>query len=610
MKVLRTTSGSPPRPGPASSSRRRSPLAFGWRPLLALVALAPLLGLQGAPASAQGGAAPGGWARFAYFVAGGPVRVLLDGKLLATGVAFEDVTPYQPVASGPHTIAVAEIAAPHTTLSTGVVVAPGAALTVGAVPGSHGPRLRSFVDDLAVGPAGEERVRVINAAPSAASLQVFLQRTGPAPGASSAAPRNGPSHLATPVVPFDAASTYADIPSATYTVTVRGPKGQALVMGKNWPAVAGAVASIVVVQSQGRVTLDVLRDATGASTTPVGGMQTGYGGAAALLAGPPRPVPAPITGLGLAVSAALAVIFGLAWRARRRVLRRRHSSRRPVFSTVVAGSALVLVPIAPVAIALGAGAPALTAPRAVAVGPTRTGPTRTGPTRTGPARTGPISPTSSGVARGPVGGPMGKAESPEAPSPSPSPSPSAQPLVAPAPTTDVARSATTIDLARSAGTVKAVAPSWLAIPAIGLRTSLVRLGLAADGAVEVLSSTTVAGWFSGSPAPGQPGPSVILGHVDSDVGPAVFFGLHELNRGALVEVKEGGSVVAFVVQTVGTYGKTDFPTAAVFGPTPLPTLRLVTCGGPFDYATGHYEDNVVVFATEVELRAGTAQPVM
>ena len=217
---------------------------------------------------------------------------------------------------------------------------------------------------------------------------MFLQRTGPAPGASSAAPRNGPSHLATPVVPFDAASTYADIPSATYTVTVRGPKGQALVMGKNWPAVAGAVASIVVVQSQGRVTLDVLRDATGASTTPVGGMQTGYGGAAALLAGAPRPVPAPITGLGLAVSAALAVIFGLAWRARRRVLRRRHSSRRPVFSTVVAGSALVLVPIAPVAIALGAGAPALTAPRAVAVGPTRTGPTRTGPPN-GPQRAGP-----------------------------------------------------------------------------------------------------------------------------------------------------------------------------------------------------------------------------
>jgi hypothetical protein len=584
-------------------------LALGWGPLFALVALAALLGLQSAPASAQGGAAAGGgWVRFGYFAAGGPVRVLLDGKLLATGVAFEDVTTYQPVASGPHTIAVAEIAAPHATVSALVVVTSGAALTVGAVPGSHGPRLGSFVDDLAVGPAGDERVRIINAAPSAASLQAFLQRTGPVPGASSAAPPSGPTHLATPVVPFDAASAYADVPSATYTVTVRGPKGQTLVIGKNWPAVAGSVASIVVVQSQGRVTLDVLRDATGASRTPVGGMQTGYGGAAALLTGAPRPVSASIIGLGLAVSAALAGIFGLAWRARRRVLRRRHSSRRPVLATVVAGSALVSIPIAPVAIALEAGSPALTAPRAAAVGPTRMG----------PARTGPVSPTSSGAAT-PVAGPTGRAESPEAraiwsgaasePTSREKPAlPARAPKVA-APALSPQRlvgHATTIDFAGSAGTAKAMAPSWLAIPAIGLRTSLVRLGLAADGAVEVPSSTTVAGWYSGGPAPGQPGPAVIVGHVDSYVGPAVFFGLHELNKGALVEVKEGSSVVAFAVQTVGTYRRTNFPTAAVFGPTTVPALRLVTCGGPFDYATGHYEDNVVVFATELGPQANQA----
>jgi hypothetical protein len=584
-------------------------LALGWRSLFAFVALAALLGLQSAPASAQGGAAPGGgWVRFGYFAAGGPVRVLLDGNLLATGVAFEDVTPYQPVAAGPHTIAVAEIAAPHTTFSARVLVTSGAAVTVSAVPGSHGPRLGSFVDDLAVGPAGDERVRIINAAPSAASLQAFLQRTGPVPGASSAAPSSGPSHLATPVVPFDTASAYADVPSATYTVTVRGPRGQALVIGKNWPAVAGAVASIVVVQSQGRVTLEVLRDATGASTTPVGGMQTGYGGAAALLAGAPRPVSASNIGLGLAVSAALAVIFGLAWRARRRVRRRRHSSRRPVLATFVAGSALVSIPIAPVAISLEARSPALTAPRAAAVGPARVG----------PARTGPVSPTSSG-ARTPVAGPSGRAHSPEAwavgSKAASEPTSREMPALSLRAPTVAGRSlspqslvgqATTIDFAGSAGTVEAVAPSWLAIPTIGLRTSLVRLGLAADGAVEVPSSTTVAGWYIGGPAPGQPGPAVIVGHVDSYTGPAVFFALHELNKGALVEVKEGSSVVAFAVQTVATYGKTNFPTAAVFGPTPVPALRLVTCGGPFDYVTRHYEDNVVVFATELGPRANQA----
>lgn len=141
-------------------------------------------------------------------------------------------------------------------------------------------------------------------------------------------------------------------------------------------------------------------------------------------------------------------------------------------------------------------------------------------------------------------------------------------------------------------------PVSLTIPAIGVQTSLIQLGLTAAGTLQVPSSTTVAGWYTGSPRPGAIGAAVIAGHVDSQAGPAVFFRLRLLRPGQLVYIRRAdNSLAVFRVMAVQLYPKTQFPTAAVYDPVPDSQLRLITCGGTFDSTTGHYLSNVVVSAT-------------
>ena len=140
-------------------------------------------------------------------------------------------------------------------------------------------------------------------------------------------------------------------------------------------------------------------------------------------------------------------------------------------------------------------------------------------------------------------------------------------------------------------------PTGLLIPAIGVRTKLIRLGITASGALQVPVSTSVAGWYTGSPRPGGTGSAVIAGHIDSVSGPGVFFRLRELRPGDLIYVQRGRAQVAvFQVTAVQRFLKSKFPTAAVYGPVPNAQLRLITCGGTFDPATGHYLSNIVVFA--------------
>ena len=140
-------------------------------------------------------------------------------------------------------------------------------------------------------------------------------------------------------------------------------------------------------------------------------------------------------------------------------------------------------------------------------------------------------------------------------------------------------------------------PVLLTIPAIGVRTKLVDLGLNSNGTLQVPASTAVAGWYSGSPRPGAVGAAVIAGHVDSRAGLGVFFWLHALRPGDLVYVgRSDGTMAVFTVTSVRTYAKDQFPTAAVYGPVPDTELRLITCGGTFDRTLGSYLSNVVVFA--------------
>jgi sortase (surface protein transpeptidase) len=143
-------------------------------------------------------------------------------------------------------------------------------------------------------------------------------------------------------------------------------------------------------------------------------------------------------------------------------------------------------------------------------------------------------------------------------------------------------------------------PVALTIPSIGVQTPLIRLGLTASGALEVPPTTSVAGWYTGSPRPGAIGSAVIAGHIDSYTGPGVFFRLAQLRPGDRVYVRRAdGTLAVFRVDLVRMYAKDRFPTRAVYGPAPVPELRLITCGGTFDYALRSYLSNVVVYGTEI-----------
>ena len=141
-------------------------------------------------------------------------------------------------------------------------------------------------------------------------------------------------------------------------------------------------------------------------------------------------------------------------------------------------------------------------------------------------------------------------------------------------------------------------PVRVTVPSAGISARVVPVGLTRDRALQVPSDTHVAGWWKGGPRPGQPGPAVIDGHVDTVSGPAVFYALRVVRRGDLVVVRRAdGGATRFSVQRVARYRKARFPTAAVYGLTRRPTLRLITCSGAFDRSTGHYVDNTVVYAT-------------
>ncbi|MGW6540540.1 class F sortase [Streptomyces sp. NPDC055051] len=183
----------------------------------------------------------------------------------------------------------------------------------------------------------------------------------------------------------------------------------------------------------------------------------------------------------------------------------------------------------------------------------------------------------------------------------------AEPARAPAPR------ATMPDTAPSAqGSVRVVRPParsipvGLRIPAIGVDTPVMRLGLSPDGTVEVppITADDLAGWYEHSPTPGETGPSVLLGHVTvGSYGDGVFRHLARLRRGEAIDVRlENGVEARFTVTDVRTVAKSDFPTEEVYGDVDRPELRLITCGGPRD---GHeYRDNVIVFAVLDEAGPG------
>ncbi|WP_461002267.1 class F sortase [Streptomonospora sediminis] len=145
-------------------------------------------------------------------------------------------------------------------------------------------------------------------------------------------------------------------------------------------------------------------------------------------------------------------------------------------------------------------------------------------------------------------------------------------------------------------------PEHLAIDAIGLSAPVVPMGLDDDGTLDEppLEQTGVAAWYRLGAAPGETGPAVIIGHRDSRTGPSVFVRLHELSEGDTVRIgRADGSTALFRIRRSERVDKDRFPAARVYGPVDHAALRLITCAGRFDRATGHYEQNLIVYGREI-----------
>ena len=177
------------------------------------------------------------------------------------------------------------------------------------------------------------------------------------------------------------------------------------------------------------------------------------------------------------------------------------------------------------------------------------------------------------------------------PAAAPPPATSPPPATAPVPTTPAVPPTSFLDPAA------VPEPVAVSIPALGVQQDLIDLGVAGDGTAEIPADFDDVGWFTPGGRPGARGPTVLMGHVDSTAGPAVFFGLRDLAPGDTVSVTVAdGSVASYRVTGTEQVAKDTFPTAAVFGATADDVLRLITCTGAFDAGARSYTDNLVVTA--------------
>lgn len=172
-----------------------------------------------------------------------------------------------------------------------------------------------------------------------------------------------------------------------------------------------------------------------------------------------------------------------------------------------------------------------------------------------------------------------------------------RPVPGPPPSAPLAPSAPTTTLA---GPAPDWTPNTIRVPRIGVDASIDPMGVDEKNVLQVPDEPMRVGWWSGGAQPGQIGPAVLVGHVDMNRGPAVFFRLRELKPGDEIQIdRADGTTDRFMVERLESHPKARFPTDEVYGDTPTSTLRLVTCFGAFDRSTHSYVDNLIVFANQV-----------
>lgn len=152
-------------------------------------------------------------------------------------------------------------------------------------------------------------------------------------------------------------------------------------------------------------------------------------------------------------------------------------------------------------------------------------------------------------------------------------------------------------------TLSESAPIRLHIPAINVDAPFTELGLQPNGEIEVPGGYEEVGWYTKGPTPGEIGPAVVLGHVDSYQGPAVFFSLGQLKPGDSIEIeRQDGKTAVFRVDYFERYPQSEFPTALIYGDLDYAGLRLITCSGIYDRETSEYNLNLVVYASLIDIK--------
>lgn len=162
----------------------------------------------------------------------------------------------------------------------------------------------------------------------------------------------------------------------------------------------------------------------------------------------------------------------------------------------------------------------------------------------------------------------------------------------------VVEATNTVETSQTTRSMSRAEPTRLRIEVLGIDAPFISLGLKPDGSMETPSKGTTVGWYTYAPTPGEIGPAIVAGHVDTKAGPAIFARLNKLKPGEKFEVyRADGSIAVFQVNEVKQYAQQNFPTEEVYGNIDYAGIRLITCGGTFSQTTKRYSHNTVVFGS-------------